>query len=310
MYSLEIRFHSLGARLGECAPKLSAPSMKRNSIDSSELSEHELVAGLLSWYAASGVDHIVFDAPVNRYDANVPGPNIEAPPPHRQQARDHEPPSPSRQRRPAGKPAGIPVDTRALAGACQSVGELREAIESFSGLDITRTATNTVFADGNADADLMLVGEAPGAEEDRQGLPFVGAAGQLLDKMLASIGRDRSSAYISNILNWRPPGNRTPTPEEAATCLPFIRRHIELVDPEVVVLLGGTAAKHLIGTTTGITRLRGKWTEILISEQSGKTKPALPLFHPAYLLRQAPHKKLAWADLLLLEEKLEGAERR
>ena len=150
----------------------------------------------------------------------------------------------------------------------------------------------------------MFIGEAPGAEEDRQGKPFVGRAGQLLDKMLAAIGLDRkTNAYITNVLNWRPPGNRDPSPEEAATCLPFLRRHIELVAPEIIVLLGATAARHVTGRTDGIMRLRGQWLEYFAA---GKMVPVMPTLHPAYLLRQPAHKKLAWRDLQAIEDKVKS----
>ena len=152
----------------------------------------------------------------------------------------------------------------------------------------------------------MLVGEAPGRDEDIKGFPFVGAAGQLLDQILKAIGRDRESVYISNILNWRPPGNRTPTPQETLTCLPFIRRHIQLVDPKCVVMLGGTSAKHLLDTTTGIMRLRGKWTEVVLDADKGQKIAALPTLHPAYLLRQPGHKRLAWQDFLSIKQRLES----
>jgi DNA polymerase len=148
----------------------------------------------------------------------------------------------------------------------------------------------------------MLIGEAPGRDEDRAGLPFVGRAGQLLDKMLAPIGLSRqTNAYITNVLNWRPPDNRDPSPEEAALCLPFLRRHIELVDPEIIVLLGATAARHVMGRTDGIMRLRGKWLEYHVN---GRMVPVMPTLHPAYLLRRAIDKKLAWRDLQAIESKI------
>ena len=167
-----------------------------------------------------------------------------------------------------------------------------------------RTAKNTVFADGTPAHHIMFIGEAPGAEEDRQGKPFVGRAGQLLDKMLAAIGLDRNTnTYITNVLNWRPPGNRDPSPEEAGTCLPFLRRHIELVAPEIIVLLGATAARHVTGRTDGIMRMRGQWLEYFAA---GKMVPVMPTLHPAYLLRQPAHKKLAWRDLQAIEDKVKS----
>ncbi|MFN7112781.1 MAG: uracil-DNA glycosylase family protein [Alphaproteobacteria bacterium] len=195
-------------------------------------------------------------------------------------------------------------EARTLAAAAQTLDELRAAIDSFKGLGIKRTATQMVFADGNSQARVMFVGEAPGADEDRIGRPFVGVSGQLLDKMLASIGLSREeNAYISNVINWRPPGNRAPDDSEIALSLPFIQRHIELVNPAVVVFVGGVSAKALLDTTQGITRLRGKWTDFATSGMV-QPIPAICMFHPAYLLRSPQQKSLAWADLLSLKNKL------
>jgi uracil-DNA glycosylase len=192
---------------------------------------------------------------------------------------------------------------RSEAGKAATLAELEAAIRAFDGCPLKRTAMNTVFADGNPKARVMLVGEAPGEDEDRQGLPFVGVSGKLLDRMLKAAGLDRTSVYISNILPWRPPGNRSPTPGEMATCLPFIRRHIALVAPEILVFLGGTAAKTLLNTTQGVTRLRGRWVDCPLDGE-GKIIPALPMLHPAYLLRNPASKKEAWRDMLLLAERL------
>jgi uracil-DNA glycosylase len=192
---------------------------------------------------------------------------------------------------------------RSEAGKAATLAELEAAIRAFDGCPLKRTAMNTVFADGNPKARVMLVGEAPGEDEDRQGLPFVGVSGKLLDRMLNAVGLDRTSVYISNILPWRPPGNRSPTPGEMATCLPFIRRHIALVAPEILVFLGGTAAKTLLNTTQGVTRLRGRWIDCPLDGE-GKIIPALPMLHPAYLLRNPASKKEAWRDMLLLAERL------
>ena len=179
---------------------------------------------------------------------------------------------------------------------------LKSACAAFDGCDLKKTATNMVFADGNPESGVMLIGEAPGADEDRQGKPFVGVSGQLLDRMLASIGRDRSNVYITNILLWRPPGNRTPTSEESALFMPIIRRHIQLVQPRLVVALGGSSAKTLLGTSTGILKLRGRWHEI--DDGTGRKVPLLPTLHPAYLLRSPGQKALAWHDLLMLKDRL------
>jgi DNA polymerase len=156
-----------------------------------------------------------------------------------------------------------------------------------------------VFADGNPKADIMVIGEAPGSDEDRQGKPFVGVSGQLLDRMLAAAGYDRTSIYITNVLNWRPPGNRKPSPSEVALSLPFLHRHIELIDPKLILLSGDSAAKALTGRAEGITRLRGKWYDLVLP--SGKTYQALATFHPAFLLRSPAMKREAWQDILALK---------
>jgi DNA polymerase len=190
------------------------------------------------------------------------------------------------------------------AQAATTVAELRAAVESYEGCGLKKFASRAVFADGNPQAPVMFVGEAPGADEDRQGLPFVGVSGKLLDRMLASIGLAReTNAYITNIVFWRPPGNRAPTDEEIACCLPFVRRHIELVDPQVLVLVGGMSAKTLLGKPTGITRLRGHWYEY---ETPGLSRPVptTALFHPAYLLRSPDQKRFAWRDLIAIKQKL------
>lgn len=198
-------------------------------------------------------------------------------------------------------PEAVLADARARAGACVSIAQLKSALKAFEGCGLRATATHLVFADGNPEADLMLIGEAPGREEDRLGLPFVGASGQLLDRMLAAIGLDRRQVYISNVIFWRPPGNRTPSSEEIAACLPFVKRHIELAQPKVILLLGAIAAKSLLNESDGITRLRGKWFDY---QAGGQTIPAMATFHPAYLLRQPGQKRNAWRDLLSVAERL------
>jgi uracil-DNA glycosylase family 4 len=195
-------------------------------------------------------------------------------------------------------------DARLLAAGAKTLDELKAALEGFQGLSLKRTATQMVFADGNPQARVMIVGEAPGADEDRMGRPFVGVSGQLLDKMFAAVGLSReSNLYISNVINWRPPGNRSPSDAEIALSLPFIQRHIELVNPAVLIFSGGVAAKALLQTAQGITRLRGRWVEYT-SDGLPKPIPALAMFHPAYLLRSPAQKGLAWADLLALKKKL------
>lgn len=193
------------------------------------------------------------------------------------------------------------ASAQSLAKAATNLAELRAALEGFEGCGLKKNCANTVFADGNPTSRIMFIGEAPGAEEDRQGLPFVGRAGKLLDKMMAAIHLDRSSAYITNVLNWRPPQNRDPSPEEAAMCLPFLRRHIELVNPGIIILLGAVAARHVLGFSEGIMKLRGRWLEYRVNDVM---IPVMATLHPAYLLRQPAHKKLAWRDLQAAEEKI------
>jgi uracil-DNA glycosylase family 4 len=193
------------------------------------------------------------------------------------------------------------LDARQRAAAAGNLDALREALESFDGCGLKKTARQLVFSDGNPQAKVMMVGEAPGRDEDAQGKPFVGRAGQLLNAMLAAIGLTRDHVYIANSIPWRPPGNRTPTAEETALCLPFIERQIELVDPAILVFLGGTSAKTLLRTTTGITRLRGRWMDYSINDVKLVT---LAMLHPASLLRNPINKRHAWNDMLMLKHKM------
>lgn len=192
-----------------------------------------------------------------------------------------------------------------IAAAATTREELRAALAAFDGCALAHTATNLVFADGNPDAGLMLIGEGPGEEEDRRGLPFVGRSGQFLDRMLASVGLDRSRYLITNLIPWRPPGNRNPTDAEVLVCLPFLQRHIALVRPRRLLLLGTLAARAVLGGSAGITRLRGRWHSASIPGLADPV-PALPTFHPAYLLRNAGAKREAWADLRLLRRSLDA----
>lgn len=204
--------------------------------------------------------------------------------------------------------AAPPAVSRAaeLAAAAGSLDALREAMAGFEGSPLRETATNLVFADGAPGSGLMVIGEAPGADEDRLGKPFVGVSGRLMDRMLASIGLGRErDFYVTNILPFRPPGNRTPTDAEIALFLPFVLRHIELAAPRVLVLLGGTAAKALLRSREGITRLRGRWHQVAPRGEGGAPWPALATLHPAYLLRNPAAKKDAWHDLLLLRQRLD-----
>jgi DNA polymerase len=188
--------------------------------------------------------------------------------------------------------------------ALTTLEDLKSALQAFDGCALKKTASNLVFADGNPAADIMLIGEAPGRDEDRMGLPFVGAAGQLLDRMLKSIGMDRQNVYITNILPWRPPGNRTPSPEETQLLWPFLRRHIQLKAPKIIFALGGSSAKLLLNTQTGILKLRGQMQKIDFSDAGNGSLPipVLPSLHPAYLLRAPNMKKQAFLDLLQLQK--------
>lgn len=207
-----------------------------------------------------------------------------------------------------GAEPAVILDAREAAKAASDLGALREALAAFDGCALKKTATNLVFADGNPQAEVMLVGEAPGADEDRQGKPFVGVSGQLLDRMMAAIGLDRTTFYITNVCFWRPPGNRKPTEAELAAQLPFVTRHIELVRPKVLVLVGGSSAQGLLGMNDGITRLRGRWFDYVAPNLPAPI-PALPIFHPAYLLRQPGLKREAWRDLMKLQAKIFGFSR-
>ena len=203
----------------------------------------------------------------------------------------------------AARPAATAslVDRSAI-GQAPSLAALEALVAAFEGCALKRTAKSLCFARGNPEARIMLIGEAPGRDEDLQGKPFVGRAGQLLDRMLAAIGLAQSQVYITNTIYWRPPGNRTPTPQEVEACAPFLARQIELLSPEMLVLLGGAAAKSILGTSEGIMRLRGKW---LTYQCAGRSIATLATLHPAYLLRKPEAKRYAWRDLLMVKEALE-----
>ena len=195
------------------------------------------------------------------------------------------------------------IEASASAKAAVSVEELKLVVSEFTGCDLKKTAINTVFADGDPSSSLMLIGLTPGADEDRRGLPFVGPAGQLLNKMLSSINIDRNACYLTNIIFWRPPGDREPTPNELAICMPFLERHIELVLPKVIVLLGGTASQSLLATTDSISKIRGEWFEYAASGLEIPI-PAIPMYHPSNLLNTPIYKKEAWQDLLKIKDRL------
>ncbi len=273
----------------------------------------ELALRLLEWYGAMGADEALADAPVDRFALREPA---VAPVPASQGAarRPAPPPRPAAQPpRPSPPPAPgrmpLPVldegtmRARDEAGSARDLAALEAALQRFDGCPLKKTAKHLCFARGNPAARLMLIGEAPGRDEDLEGKPFVGRAGQLLDRMLAAIGLTGEDAYITNVVYWRPPGNRTPSPQEIQACRPFLERQIELVDPEAVVLLGGAAAKEMLATAEGIMKLRGKWLKHTLG---GKPRRVLATLHPAYLLRNPVAKRLAWRDLLMVAAALDG----
>lgn len=268
------------------------------------------IRDVLRFYAEAGLDFALEEEPQNRLIATPAGQTAAVETggaaPDGQRANLLAPTPPARPA-PATPSHAVPDEAavaraREEASRAPSLEALRQSLAAFDGCSLKFTAKNLVFADGNPQAKIMLVGEAPGRDEDLDGRPFVGKAGQLLDRMLASIGLDRTHVYIANVIYWRPPGNRTPTPMETEICRPFIERQIALVDPDILVFLGGVSAKSFLPGPDGILRLRGKWAEWTIP--GGRTIPALPMLHPAYLLRQPAQKKLAWRDLLSLKAKI------
>ncbi|MBL4806814.1 MAG: uracil-DNA glycosylase [Rhodobacteraceae bacterium] len=246
---------------------------------------------ILDWLVELGANEAIGEVGINRYEMPDPTP-----------AKKAAMSKPAVAKTTPSEPTQI--GTEALADACFDLDGLQEAITNFDGCDLKRGAKNTVFADGNPAAKVMVIGEAPGREEDHIGKPFIGPAGQLLDKMLAAIGLSRNAedaaqaVYITNIIPWRPPQNRDPSPEEIAVMKPFLMRHIALIKPDFLLLMGNPATKTLLDTQIGITRMRGKWGEVA-------GIPALPMFHPAYLLRTPAQKRAAWADLLSLKKRIE-----
>jgi DNA polymerase len=283
--------------------------------------DHATLIEALRWQIEAGADEAIGEAPVDRYRAAAAPAAVAltAPPVAARSAAPPPDTTPALPLPDVARPAAAPLasasqaeaDARAVAAAAPTLDALRAAVAAFEGCALKRTATNTVFADGDPSASVMFIGEAPGADEDRKGKPFVGRSGQLLDRMIVHIGLDRhkageAGAYITNILFWRPPGNRDPSAAEIAACLPFVERHIELVAPRVLVFLGGPSAKTLLGRTEGIMRLRGRWFNYQ-TRQGGPTIPALAMFHPAFLLRSPGQKREAWRDLLAIRARLAGA---
>ena len=269
-------------------------------ISPSPLATVDRLAELLRWYADMGVDAALDERAHNRFEeGEAPAPAFAPQAPPTQPAAT---PLPSREfaaplRAPARPAAMAPseaaVSALALASGARTLDELRAALEAFEGCALKPGATQLVFEDGARGAPLMLVGEAPGADEDRLGRPFVGRAGQLLDRMLAACGLDRHQVYIANVVPWRPPGNRAPTPQETSACLPFMQRQIELAAPKLLVCLGGSAAATLLNLNEGIMRARGRWYDY---DCNGRIIKTMAMLHPAYLLRQPLQKRLAWKD--------------
>lgn len=278
---------------------------------------------ILAFHAESGVDIALEELPQNRFEEGAaevavirhsgsgeaairnPDPRT-APPLDSGFAPKGAPRNDSRLQAPAFSSPPVAPDTAALkaremAGKAASLDELHEILSRFDGCELKKTAKNLVFADGTPGARVMFVGEAPGADEDREGLPFVGRSGKLLDLMMQAIGLDRSTVYIANIVPWRPPGNRTPTPQETSICLPFIKRQIELANPDFLICLGKPSMQTLLGIVEGIKASRGRWRDF---DTGTRTIKAMATFHPAYLLRTPIEKKFVWRDMLALKKAL------
>lgn len=289
-------------------------------MNSADLSRQEMI-DMLVWQFEAGVESALIEQPENWLDRAAPAAPVSPQISARQSPIAQSPaapnpraasPAPTPIAARANSPANIPAPARAasmpdmtdtsgalarakeLASGAKTLEDLRQALEGFDGCTLKQSANGLVFADGNPDADIMLIGEAPGREEDMQGLPFVGSSGQLLDRILGSIGLDRTKVYIANTVPWRPPGNRAPSPMETQICRPFIERQAELVAPKIVIALGGAAAKQMLAVNTGILRLRGQVHDLTLGAHSTK---CLPTLHPSYLLKQPAQKKLVWQDM-------------
>jgi DNA polymerase len=267
---------------------------------------------LLRWYVEMGADEAIGEIAPNRLLPAEPVPVARPAPPLAPAQIVPRPSAPATRVAPPGtfaeSLAEAAQSARRLAADADSIEALAALVAAFDDCPLKRTATKTVFIDGNPAAPIMFIGEAPGADEDRIGRPFVGRAGQLLDRMLAAIGLDRSGVLITNAIYWRPPGNRTPSADEIAACLPFVLRHIALVRPKLLVLAGGTAARALLPPGPGITRLRGRWFDLAIPGLD-RPVPTLPMFHPSFLLRAPERKREAWQDLLALKARLDALPR-
>lgn len=293
-----------------------------------ESSDRAQLVSLLAWYGELGIDAVLAEQPIDwlerptaapgeavrsalrdiaagtgtRAPAQSPaGPGPQGPAPAAMAAKPLPPASQRTAEQAKALRDPVAGSARRAAAAVTSLADLRAALESFEGCALKATAKNTCLYRGAERARLMIIGEAPGRDEDLAGKPFVGRAGQLLDRMLASIDLGEDDVHITNIVYWRPPGNRTPTPQEALICRPFLDRQIRLVEPQMILVLGGAAAKSLLGANEGIMRLRGKWKQ---ADIGGVNVPALPSLHPAYLLRTPAAKRLAWRDLLTIRAAL------
>jgi uracil-DNA glycosylase family 4 len=266
------------------------------------------VQQLLAFYLEAGVDCALTEEPVNRLaDPDVMPAAREAASPTPLRTVPAATPAaanPASRGEATVAPEAAIASAREAARTAPSLEALRALLEKFDGCALKFTATRLVFADGNPQARVMFVGEAPGRDEDIEGLPFVGRSGKLLDRMIAAIGLDRTSAYIANVIPWRPPGNRTPTPQETQICLPFIQRQIELVNPDVLVTLGNPSTQTLLSTREGIMRTRGRWFDY---ETGTRVIRAIATFHPAYLLRSPSYKRMSWLDLRAIAKALEQA---
>jgi uracil-DNA glycosylase len=281
------------------------------------LANDTVLETLLNWYLAAGADEAIGDVPIDRLATPGRGPLAREAPLPKTNAPEaplvKTAPLPFKPlRAPAAPAIGLGPDSpaaaiaaaREAAASAATLDALRQAVDAFEGCALRRTATHTVFADGVPESRVVFIGEAPGADEDRIGRPFVGVSGQLLDRMLATIGLDRArNAYIMNVLYWRPPGNRKPTDTEIAICRPFVERQIALIDPQLIVLVGGTASAGMIPGSAGITRIRGKWVTLPVNGLDAPI-PAMPMYHPSFLLRSPERKRESWADLLSIKSKL------
>jgi uracil-DNA glycosylase len=291
-------FHEIGAVT--IAVDLSPRPDYASAMDNGRSDAHELLA----FYLDAGVDAVLGEAPVDRMADEAPPPAAPAP----VTVRSPPPPVPAKsgaktffQTATPPAPDVAIMSARDAARTAASLDELQGLLAGFEGCTLRSTATQLVFADGNPQGRVMFVGEAPGHDEDVTGRPFVGRSGKLLDRMMEAIGLDRTAAYIANVVPWRPPGNRTPTPQETAICLPFIQRQIELANPDILVCLGGPAAQTLLGIKEGITRTRGRWFPY---DTGTREIRALATFHPAFLLRSPLQKRLAWRDFLAVKKAL------